>query len=263
MPTIETFFIDAATGDAIGQTDVPAEQLPASFNSRTTLHIGDEDWHVLKAEPVTAEEFLRTGRLVLTLQKIVTVPAKDLLFSLPTICDVIPAVLPGSTKRGKHVLELHEDDWRQIEFVSVSCRPVIEAEIASISAIYQTAFKEIHVRKSLAAPLNRERLLLNQLASFFTGAPEIYDGVAYEHLDGLLEGGFACRLGTVVFYGQQSEGTIRTLGTKIVEETPEAHKETAQALQRFMEACHLYLIDWCASRLLMADAEMITALLER
>lgn len=270
MPTVETIFIDASTGKAIGRVDMPGERLPASFAPETTLHIADEDWQVIKAEPMTAEEFLQTGKLVLTLQKIIKMSPKDILLTLPTICDEIPALLAGSTKRGKNVLELHEDDWRQIEFLSSSYRGVIEAELAQVRRIYREAsvfdgsflaFKTLHLRQQLNTPLHGG-LPLNQLAPFFTSVPESYEGVAYQHTDGLIEGGFAFRVAAVLLYGQQFEGIVKILGLKIIKDVPGEYKETAHALERFMAAYHLYLIDWCKPQLLMANAEVLEAFLE-
>ena len=55
MTIVETLFIDMSTGKAIGQAKMPLEKLPQSFAHETTMHIGDEDWKVINAEPVTAE----------------------------------------------------------------------------------------------------------------------------------------------------------------------------------------------------------------
>ncbi|MDQ2903870.1 MAG: hypothetical protein M3Y81_09985 [Chloroflexota bacterium] len=141
MPTVETLFIDASTGEVFERVDMPADRLPASFVPATTMHIDGEDWRVIKAEPMTAEEFVRTGRLVLMLQKmkIVKVPVRDILFTLPTLCNEIPPLVSGSTKYRKNILELHEDDWRQIECLSSSYRSVIDAEVANVMRVYREA----------------------------------------------------------------------------------------------------------------------------
>lgn len=139
MTIVETLFIDVSNGEAMARAEMPVDMLPQSFEQETTMHIKDEDWTVIKAEPMTAEEFSQTGKLVLTLQKVVKVPVKNIIFTLPTICDVIPPVLPDSTRQGQNILELHEDDWRQIEFISVSYRSAIDFELAKIKSVYQDA----------------------------------------------------------------------------------------------------------------------------
>jgi hypothetical protein len=257
---VKTVFIDGNTGDVIGQTDMPAENLPQSFVLATTMHIGDEDWKVISAEPMTAEEFIQT---------IVKVPAKDVLFTLPTLCNVIPPMLAGSTKQGKHVFELHEDDWRQIEFISIAQRNTIEIEFAKIRNIYREssinnghflAFKNVHVRQHIDAPLPKG-ISFDQLTDFFAPMLSRYDGIAYQGSDGLIEGGFAFS-GTSIFYGQHVEGMIKMLGVKVEEHVPTEDGDIAHALQRFMDTYHLYLVDWCRLQLISANTEMISKFLK-
>src|SRR5579885_2574053 len=129
---IQVMFIDTATGKPFATVALPADHLPQSFEAETTFHLGDEEWSVAQADPMTAAEFIQTGQLTVTLAKISRVNPQDILYSLPTICDAIPAIAEGSTKLRKRVFELHEDDWRQREFISVDHRDAIEAEFASI-----------------------------------------------------------------------------------------------------------------------------------
>src|SRR5260221_273389 len=270
MPTVNTFFIDASTGKAIGQADMPVEHLPQSFTHETTLHIGDEEWSVLTAEPLTAEEFIQTGKLVLTLQKVVKVQTEHILSTLPTLCNEIPPIVVGSTKQGKNILELHEDDWRQIEFVSHTYRPAINSELAHIMRIYREAsvndgrvlgFKSLHVRQQINVPL-QERIPLNQLDHFFTSVPYRYEGVSYQRAEGLIEGGFAFIVAPVLFYGQHVEGMVKSLSVKVVGKAPGANTEIVHSLQELMRIYHLDLVDWCKPQLIIADAEMIDAFLE-
>lgn len=270
MPTVDTLFIDASTGKAIGQADMPVEQLPQSFANETTFHIGDEEWSVLTAEPLTAEEFIQTGKLVLTLQKVVKVPAGHILFTLPTLCNEIPPIVAGSTKQGKNIFELHEDDWRQIGFVSHTYRHAIDSELAHIMRIYREAsvndghalgFKSLHVRQQINVPF-QEKIPLNQLDLFFTSVPYRYEGVSYQQAEGLIEGGFAFRVAPVLFYGQHVEGMVKSLSIKVVGKAPGANTEIVHSLQELMKIYHLDLVDWCKPQLIIADAEMISTFLE-
>ncbi len=158
--SVRVSFVDAASGTCFAQADVPASQLPDSFEARTTLRLQDAEWEVLRADPVTRAEYERSRELRLELARITVgaVPTGDLLFSLPTICDFIPGVAAGTTKLGKQVLELHEDDWRQVELVAASLRAEVGAELAAVRAIYDHdrdpggAFRKLHVRKEPAVP---------------------------------------------------------------------------------------------------------------
>src|SRR6516164_1245381 len=122
---------DAATGQMFSQSHMPIAKLPRSFEAQTTMHRPDGDWEVVSARPMTAEEALASGKLVLVLRKIETesVDPKDMLFSLATICDgPLPVIGEGSSKLDADVIELHEDDWRQIEWISAMFRDVIDRE---------------------------------------------------------------------------------------------------------------------------------------
>jgi hypothetical protein len=271
MATIETVFIDASTGKAIGKVDMPEERLPQSFALATTFHIADEDWNVIKAEPMTAEEFLQAGKLVIILQKVVKIPTNNILFTVPTLCNEIATVRAGSTKQGKNVLELHEDDWRQIEFLSTSYLSVISAELTQVMHIYRdasvntgrfVAFKHVHLRQQFNAPL-QEEILLDQLEHFFPSVSYRYEGVSYQQSEGLIEGGFAFKIATTLCYGQQVEGVMKVLGLKVGEEVPEANKGLADALREFMATYHLCLVDWFAPQLITADTERLRTFLER
>lgn len=271
ISTIETLFIDASTGQAIGQADMPIERLPQSFERETTMHIGNEDWTVSKAEPMTAEEFGQTGKLVLTLRKIIRMSPKDILFSLPTLCNEIPALLSDSTKRGKDVLELHEDDWRQIEFVSVSHRDSIDFELAKIRSIYQEAsidtgrflaFKTLHVREQINTPLH-DGIPLSEFTKFFPSVLQKQcEGVSFQQDDRLVDGGFAFQAFPVLLYGQHTGGIIKILGIRVVERAPEDNKDIVHFLQNFMSTYNLYLIDWCRMQLITAEAEAIDTFLK-
>src|SRR5215470_2401386 len=117
---IHVRFVDAASGALIGQTESPPEALPASFEAYTRLEIAGQHWEVLSAEPMTRAEFEKSRQLTLVLRKlkIESVAVDKLLYSIPTLNDWTPGIAAGTTKLGKRVLELHEDDWQQVELVS-------------------------------------------------------------------------------------------------------------------------------------------------
>src|SRR5690242_10699866 len=146
---VHVVFIDADSGAVLGETDIPADRLPATFATSTSLQLGADSWSVVRAEPLTAEEFIRTGKLRLEMRRIVMMDPRQLLFSLPTISNELPAC---ETVQAPGALVLHEDDWRQIELVTHACRKEIAACIAQIERIYREhrkpsgAFDELHVR---------------------------------------------------------------------------------------------------------------------
>lgn len=131
--TIDVTFIESASQEAFAKSKIPVEQLPDSFEIDTTLDIGDQKWSVDKTEPLTKEEFVKTGTLKVYLTKIQTIDPNELLYSLPTINNGI-AQVSKLTKADNNLFIVHEDDWRQIEFVSIR----YDAEIANeLKAIYE------------------------------------------------------------------------------------------------------------------------------
>jgi hypothetical protein len=262
---IQVTFIDTATGKPFATVTLPADHLPQSFEAETTFHLGDEDWSVVKADPMTAEEFIQTGKLTITLSKLFSIDPKKILYTLPTICDAIPAIAEGSTKLRKRVFELHEDDWRQREFISVDHRDAIEAEFASIDRIFREesidtgsflAFRTLHVRSLIQAPINTQISLAQIAAGLLTGS-EAYEGIAYEREAGLIQGGFAWQPGPHTLYGQQQEGFVTTLGLRINTGAATISQDFITFLASLMAAQRLYLVDWCNTILVSAEAETL------
>src|SRR3954452_13058218 len=131
---IHVTMLDAATDQMIGETDLEPGQLPASFDlseHSTTMHIGADEWHVEKAEPGDRTGYVASGRLHLVLRKVEMMDPKEILFSLPTLVDALPPIVAESVT---DAYSLHEDDWRQREFVATSFRPEIASEFDMIRA---------------------------------------------------------------------------------------------------------------------------------
>jgi hypothetical protein len=63
--------------------------------------------------------------------------AQDFLFSVPTICDEIPPALLSASHVESDVYQLHEDDWRQVEFVSIAQMSTVELNLVEIRKVRQ------------------------------------------------------------------------------------------------------------------------------
>lgn len=73
--------VDATTGVAFASFEASPDDLPDSFEINTTLHLGDEDWSVILAEPDTRAEFTKSGKLTLRLHKVQMVAPEALSYS--------------------------------------------------------------------------------------------------------------------------------------------------------------------------------------
>lgn len=208
---IHVTFVDAATNQIMGETDLDPEQLPDSFDTSalaTTMHMGGADWHVEKAEPADRAGFAATGRLHLTVQKLEMVRSDELLYSLPTLVDALPRLQQGDVGRA---FVLHEDDWRQREFVSTAFRPEIAAEFDLIRAARASSvgagYQRLHVRERIPEPLAGVALPISAVAAALGPIPRSDVAIG----DGLVVGGFAFVVGGGAVYGQEDRGRVVTL----------------------------------------------------
>lgn len=250
--TIAVEFIDAETGQSLFRSDMPPEQLPASFEAATQLDVKEQKYEVVRAEPLTAEEFKKTGKLRLALRKITVTYAnpKEMLFSLPSICDEIPATADGSTKIGKSTFEIHEDDWRQNEFVVRKHDELIERELAQIRAIHETkrsgpGFKKLHVRVEIKRPLDTAVLSLDDLQTRLGLSTKRYDGISYRGMAGLLKDGFALQTASkIVLFGVQNQKRIEALCVD-ARSTSNGREQDVQSLVALANDLCLDLVAWC------------------
>ncbi len=258
--TIAVTFVDQKTGKPFAVSDMPLEQLPESFAPATQMFLADVEWQVIAAEPMTAAEFARTGRLTLTLAKVLTMPAKDIRFTLPTITDAIPAVATSTSKAHKKALTIHEDDWRQIELISASYAVAIREQFEGIGRIFDTSFDgfgftDIYVR-SLIEPAILSSLSQHDIEMALPTPFETLDGIVYEGSDGLIAGGFAYTIGAVALLGLQVDGRVQALCLHPMrtQDAPTPQVDTlAEALAQLMAPRDLLLVDWLRMAQVSAD----------
>jgi hypothetical protein len=125
---------------------------------------------------------------------------KGILFTLATLCDPVPAVEDSRPPSGSR--SLHEDDWRQIEFVPAINEDYVRTELASL-AVFKTQHQKgigwtsIYLRKEHPHPLSELRLPYSALPTLSTSAVTLSGR--------LVRGGFALSDGGDWFlYGQRS-----------------------------------------------------------
>ena len=255
---VKVTFVEADSGRTVAETSVPPEQLPESFEADTTVTLQDQPWEVLKAEPVTRAEYVRSRALRLTVRRLnlASMPPGELLYSLPTICDAIPAVEAGTSKLGKNVLELHEDDWRQVELIASVNRAEAQDCLKKIRGIFETqrassvGFRSVHVRTEVAAPLRGSQLTSDALRSTFASAREL-DGLGYQGVAGLIGGGFALEATGVTVFGLARGENVEVCCFHFRPEP--TLPDEAEALSSLMAATNTLLVDWCRAAEVEAD----------
>jgi hypothetical protein len=169
---------------------------------------------------------------------------KDILFSLPTLCDPAPAVDNLPAPSGAR--PLHEDDWRQIEFVPAANSDYIRDELATLTAFKKehrraSGWTKIYLRKEHPTPLSELALQYTDLPMLRTSAVTLSGHP--------VRGGFALSDGSGwSIYGQKTpQGTILELGVAPSQSRPS--EQFARDLAKIAQTSHVLLVDWYAGSL--------------
>ena len=239
---IKVEFVESGKDKPFSVSMVPIGQLPESFEVATTLDIADKKWSVVDATPKHKSDFERSGKLRVVLSPVQMMNPQDILFSLPTINDRMCVLQKTNSLDG--MLVIHEDDWRQVEFVSEKLLGVVETEITSIRAIYETkrkgaGFTRVHVRKLIETPIDDGVIAYPALKNLFTISKEFSGFGIYSHM-AVAERGFAFETKNGLrFYGVLSpKGKVVFL---CLANTDGFADKCGDIVKTF----HLVGVDWC------------------
>jgi hypothetical protein len=269
--TIHVEIYDAEELIQFAPIDLPPDRLPDSFEASTTIHLGERNFEVVEARPMTAAEFIASGKLRLVLRevKIEQVNVKDLLFSLPTIDGVLPPIAEGSTKLNKQVTEIHEDDWRQVEFVAIAQQDQIDEQVAAIRRIYEEQrteegyFRKLHVREQFATPLAGTKLTVANLIAAFDAPPMQLDGISVHGVAGQVLNGFAIRLLSGVELLGVTDDAGQIVALCLSQAQPNnALERDLPSLARFAREQQLCLVNWCRAEQLAPEESAFRAYFE-
>ena len=191
---------------------------------------------------MTRPEYIQAGKLTLTLSKIVMMPVKEILYSLPTLYNTLPA-MQIQTQTGSN-LTFNADLWRAIEFVPKSQQTAIDREFEAIAIIYQdhregAGFNAIHVRTTPAAPI-AGLLRLPELKALFAGVHP-FDAIAFLRENRIAKDVFAFRYGTWALYGELKGEVVQSLALE-----PQL-LESPLPLDPILQLMRIYdllLVDW-------------------
>lgn len=246
--TIRVNFIESGNSQPFASVDMPVGQLPETFEINTTLHIADDEWQVVGATPPQKSEFQKSGKLDITLTKpeVTSIDPSKILFSLPTINDELPAREDPASM--ENVLVVHEDDWRQFEFISAQYHDEITQELQSVMDIYdnqrvESGFKTLHIRKLITHPLTGAQIALSALEKAFP-VEHKYKGVAFNNAASTIVNSFALQTqsGWILWGQTDDDANVSTLCLRNTQQA--SVSAIAGQMDAFIADNHLYLIDW-------------------
>lgn len=255
--TVAVTLIDESTGEKLATSHVPVAQLPETFAIETSLDIAGQRYTVVRADPPTKLEFAHRKTLTLHLQKVELLNPNDVLFSLPTLCG---AALPETAvqKTAGSIIVLHEDDFRQCEYVALTHAADIAADLEAIQTIFETAsagagWSKMHVRTRIENPLP-SGLTWKDVTSRL-GRIDPIAAVALGEPRRVIRGARAASMRNgIVLWTVEQRGE---LGCLCLHNPALAAPSTVAALKRLADELSLALVDWCRMRV-YASGQTIT-----
>jgi len=260
---IAVTFIDNRTSETICFAELTPEQLPETFEGlETTLHLQEQDWTVASAVPTNRSGYVQTGRLTLRLNRVEKVDLKEILFSLPSICDGIPGL--SAEPLAQHDYRLADDDWRQVEFIGREFASLADEEIRSIRKIHEEAsaevgWREIHVRKGPEPPITRPIALSEVIRQLGVGTQ--IASVSYCGAQTKITDGFSLVLPAgPKLYGLAPGGLVSVLALAH-EFVGKYDTQSIESLARLAKGFDLDLVQWCRCVRVSSDKQLFADLL--
>jgi hypothetical protein len=261
---IEVTFIDDNTDESIGLTHIPATDLPASFERDTIINLSGVDWHVTNARPKTRAQYSKSKTLILWIQRIEQSDTSKILYSLPSICKVIPE-LNNRSLSGRE-LTIAEDDWRQFELVSQQLADKVDKEIAKIRSIQETAtvgigWSNMHIRTKPEIPI-ASNIALTHLANLL-GVSAKSTGITYHGSQSPIADGYSFSLNDdFAIYGIAPNGKVQVIA--IGQDANVSPNDTSiDHLQQLARKFNLDLVHWCRCLRVAPDDPAFRSLLSQ
>ena len=246
---IKVQFFDSSNGNIIGVSEMPPEQLPETFEIQTTMHLNAEDWSIEEAIPAHSKDFLESKNLTLKMRKVEKINPNDFWFTTPTISNEFPQTEP-KTHESDFDIDIHEDDYRQKEFLNTNSLPRIEEEFKAIKEIWTnhskkndeyTLFKNCHARKTIGlANLSMDYNELQTLLNSNSIGQVIINGE-------VLSNGFGLKTENTTYFGTLNDG-------KVVEFCiAQWNEKTTNEILKINKKFNLLFVDWYNRDLIKND----------
>jgi hypothetical protein len=261
---IEVTFIDDATDESIGVTQIPANNLPDSFDRDTIINLSGADWNVVNARPKTRAQYTKSQKMILWIRRIELVNPQDIFYSLPSICDPIPEVNDRAVLGNELIIA--EDDWRQFELVPNQLADKVDKEIAKIRLIHENAtegigWREMHIRKKPEIPI-ASNIALPHLASLLKVSTKS-KGITYHGSRSPIADGYSLTLNDdFSVYGIAPNNKVQVIAIGQDSNIP-PNTESIELLQQLARKFNLDLVHWCRCLRVSPDDPAFRSLLSQ
>jgi hypothetical protein len=169
-------------------------------------------------------------------------------------------VADGPPVRDAYVL--HEDNWRQVEFVDRAYADVVEQELAAVRQVYHDhgradengqvyAFDTIYVRRRPEVPL-MDPPRLDGLTHSLPAPDRTFEAVGFAAGGASVPASFAMAYGAIVVYGRARSGHAEVLCLRTTGLAEDGGR-LARHVADFMRARDVMLVDWPQCLTLTAD----------
>ncbi len=253
--SVKVQFIDDASGEALGFSEMAPDSLPETFELDTTLEIGDDDWNVVDAQPKTRAEYVESKTLTLRLRRLEKIDPSKLMYTMATICDRLPPLGESPVNCSDEDVMLHEDDWCQVEFVAAADQDHIATQVAEIHQFKidnwsGEGWKNIFVRPDHPTKFASLGIGFDTLQKAFSGsapgrvlvfqsfsdakgsAREVVGGFSFRGQDGL------------IVYGHHVEGVVASLAASLFVDNESEVESISKRLLSVGQLGPLLLVDW-------------------
>ena len=176
-----------------------------------------------------------------------TINPKDILMTIPTIENTFPDF---KNKTDTINLEILEDDWRQIEFISKDQKTLIDQEIDSITYIFEhemhqgknySAFKNLHVRRLITKPI---LLTFEKMRDYLGDTKNEIAGITVNGNSGQVRNGFSISSQGLNYYGIKDDNNNISVLCFYGADTDKDLANSIDKVSRLLSTENLYLVDW-------------------
>ena len=173
-------------------------------------------------------------------EKVTMINPNDVWFTTPTISDEFPQTIP-MTKQTEFDIAIHEDDYRQNEFLNWDDFSTVQLELKEIKEIWDNhskktdngaLFKNCHVRKTIGLP--NLTINFNELKTLLDS-----QSVGQVTIDGkVLANGFACKTVNTTYFGTVKDDNIIELCIA------QWNEKTTSEILKINKAFDLLFVNW-------------------